>query len=106
MEVEPVLPSLHQLTDGLSDIIECMRENPESFKTCFLPRDEITYSEFIELFDVVYSERGSNKFKREVDTYKHFVDFLEECFYLGMYLYESKHILKLCSDFLRKRVYI
>lgn len=84
-EVEPSMAALQQFSEGLdiNNLLATMRANKALFKTCFVHQGEEDFDILVELFHPDYSEKGSNRYVKEVDIFKYFHDFLETCFYNG-----------------------
>ena len=86
MEIEPVIPALQQLKEGLDQIglLESIKCNPLSYKSCFTASTKPNLESVIDLFSAEYSVTGSNRKEKEVNLYKYFIDILESCFYSGL----------------------
>ena len=82
-EVEPIIPALQQLMDGinLDDFLNYMKKSPVSFQKYYLNNQAETYEDILSLFQAHFSDEGSNKREKEIDIYKLFTDSIETCFY-------------------------
>ena len=85
LEIEPVIPALHQLKEALGQIglVESMCY-PLNYKSCYIDSAKPNLESIIDLFSAEYSVTGSNRKNKEVNLYKHFMDMLESCFYSGL----------------------
>ena len=93
--VEPKLPALAQLADGLDvrGLINLVKKNPIGFAEMFIKKDEdITVERFLEEVQPSFSEKGSNKFSTEESIFKLFCDYIEQCFYDGKCLIILGHL--------------
>ena len=77
-----MLPALHHLTSGLDihGLLAVIRNNETAFEECFVKRNrKLVVEDLLGIISTEFSENGSNKFEKEVDIYKYFIDFLEYC---------------------------
>jgi len=82
-------PILNEISLGLSgynnNFLSILQSNADLFQhvfchsTCF----HWDFNTITEGFRPVFSEEGSNRKQREVNTYKAFTDFMELCFFEG-----------------------
>ena len=81
---------MEQFICGLNsyNLIPIIRENPKLFQYIFCQNSYLdwTYEKFDHFVDPYFSELGSSKRKLEVDTYKAFMDAMEEMFHTGTFL--------------------
>jgi len=107
-KIEQVSSGLSEISAGLENYnaLSIIKSNQNLFRVVFTPSNV-----FIWDYDLVrstllpyYSEHGSNKKVKEVDTYKAFLDFLEICFKDGKYctsILKYIKILQPCYSFQR-----
>ena len=78
-EIEPVIPALQQLKEGLDQIglLESIRCYPLSYKSCFTASAKPSLESITDLCSAEYSVTGSNRKEKEINLYKYFMDMLE-----------------------------
>ena len=83
-KVEPIITALNEIMSGLRtfNLLGIMKEKGKIFKSVFCPSQIFAwkYKEFVEVINPNFSEDGSNSKRKEVETYKYFLDFIEQCF--------------------------
>ena len=86
-KVEPVMTSLHEITNGLTcfNMLDVLKSNIRLFEKAFCPSTILdwTQEEFVECLMPEFSEEESNKKRTEVNTYKSLIDFVEAVFQDG-----------------------
>ena len=84
--VEPGLPALQQLADGINvnGFLSPIRKNPDQFKPCSINSSKrFTFDDLMDLIEPNFSPKGANKYQPELNVYYYFTDTLEELDQLG-----------------------
>ena len=74
------------MADGLNKVglLKPVRKYSDTMSEFFVINNKkLTLDEFTDLLDPKFSEAGSNKYEQEVNVYKYFSDFLEDCYNNG-----------------------
>ena len=79
-KVEPVMTSLHEITNGLTcfNMLDVLKSNIRLFEKAFCPSTILdwTQEELVECLMPEFSKEESNKKRTEVNPYKSFIDFV------------------------------
>ncbi len=95
--VAPLIPMVDQIREGLDvhGIVEILKEDRVNWQPIFTPSDtfSIDGDTFLDNVIPMYSDAGSNKYEKEINTYKAFSDCVQsmahDCEYFSVLTYAS-----------------
>ncbi len=95
-----MLPVLYEIMDGLKcyGLMDVMKLNENVFHHVFCPSNiyQWSFETFQNILKPTFNEDGSSMKQSEVNIFKYFMEFAEECFLDGK-ICLSYHLYKNCS---------
>ena len=95
------MPMLHQISSGLQafGILDAIKKHPKLLEPVFTKSSffKLNADTFIDNMEGSFSEDGSNDKLAEIDVYKYFTDFIEDCECSGKYI---RNVNTVCLELL------